>query len=95
MAMILSSLKSNRKLIHFEVEKIALNNGKNFEYLSSFLKVNKAIKYLRLSWVNFLPQQIIEAMEIIKRRKTLLFLDLSYNNLAPEPRHKALLKHFI
>ena len=95
MAMILSSQKGNRKLSIFEIEKIPLNNAKNFEYLCSFLKANKSIKVLKLSWVNFLPMQIIEVMNIVKRRKTIHFLDLSYNNMAPEPRHKSLIRTFI
>lgn len=34
-------------------------------------------------------------MNLIKRRKTIEFLDLSYNNLAPDPRHQALVKQFV
>ena len=34
-------------------------------------------------------------MNLIKRRKTIEFLDLSYNNLAPDPRQKALVKQFV
>ena len=87
MALVLNALKNNRKLVHFEAEKIVINNKQNFEYLCQFLKSNKSIKNLRLSWNSFMPKQIIEVMNLIKRRKTIEFLDLSYNNLAPDPRH--------
>ena len=94
-AIILSALKTNRRLIHFELEKVSLNNPKNFDYLCLFFKANREIKNLRLSWNSLLPNQIIEVMSLIKRRKTIQFLDLSYNSLAPEPRHMHLAKQFV
>ena len=74
---------------------MAVNNPKNFEYLCQFLKANREIKSLRLSWNSLLPPQVIEVMSIIKRRKSIQFLDLSYNSMAPEHRHRALAKHFV
>jgi len=74
---------------------MALNNGKHFEYLCLFMKSNKAIKKLRLSWVSFMPKQTVEIMGLIKRRKGIRFLDLSYNNLVPDKKQKGLVKNFI
>ena len=56
MAVVLAALKNNRKLITFEAEKIVINNKQNFDYLCQFLKSNKSIKSLRLSWNSFLPK---------------------------------------
>ena len=56
MAVVLAALKNNRKLITFEAEKIVINNKQNFDYLCQFLKSNKSIKSLRLSWNSFLPR---------------------------------------
>ena len=33
MAIVLSALKTNRKLVYFDIEKIPLTNAKNFDYL--------------------------------------------------------------
>lgn len=71
LAILLSALKTNRKLICLDIEKITLYNSKLFEYLSQFLKTNKMIKNLRLSWNGFFPKQIIGIMNLIKRRKTI------------------------
>ena len=95
MAIILSALKTNRRLLSFEVEKIPLKNPKNFEYLCQFFKSNHHLKNLRLSWNNFLPQQIVDVMSVIKRRKTIQFLDLSFNSLAPDPKNTILVKQFV
>ena len=95
MAIVLHALKTNRKLVSIDIEKIQLNNGKNFEYLGAFLKSNKSIKSLRLSWCSFLPKQIVGVMNLIKRKKTLEFLDLSNNNLAPEPRSMQIVQQFV
>lgn len=71
MAILLSALKNNRKLITFDLEQVQLSNGKLFDYLSMFLKSNKVIKSLRLSWTSLFPKQIVEVLNLIKRRKTI------------------------
>ena len=95
MAILLSALKTNRKLMTLDLEKVSLNNSKLFEYLSMFLKTNKVIKNLRLSWNTFFPKQIIGVMNLIKRRKSIQFLDLSNNSLAQEKRSKHYIKDFV
>ena len=79
LAIVLSAMKQNRKLICLEIDQIPINNTKNFEYLSQFLKVNRDIKSLKLSWCSFMPKQTVEVVTLIKRRKNLQFLDLSHN----------------
>ena len=59
MATVLSALKTNRKLLSLDLEAVEINNSKLFEYLCMFLKSNKVIKGLRLSWNSFFPKQII------------------------------------
>ena len=56
MTILLSALKTNRKLTSLDLEAVELNNSKLFEYLCMFLKTNKVIKSLRLSWNSLFPK---------------------------------------
>ena len=95
MLVLLSALKLNKKLLCLDLERIELTNSKLFEYLCLFLKQNKVIKSLRLSWNSFLPKQIVSVMKHIKRKKTLYFLDLSNNSLAFDKRSLVYIKDFV
>jgi hypothetical protein len=95
MAMVLGSMKTNRKIKRFGIHKIPLNNNRLYEYVLSFLKANKIIEALTLSWNNFLPKQLTELMLTISRKKTLYELDLSYNNMVETSRTQPLVKIFI
>ena len=69
LAIVLSSIKSNRKLKKFHIEKIECHNNAIYNYVLSFLKANKIVRSLQFSWTNFFPKQLAELMKEISRKK--------------------------
>ena len=95
MAIVLAALKTNRKLVCLDLEQVQLSHAKLFQYLCMFLKSNKGIKNLRLSWTSLFPKQTVEVLNLIKRRKTIQYLDLSNNCLAKDKRSYHIIKDFV
>ena len=55
MAIVLSALKTNRRLQKLALHSVSLQNNKLYEYVYQFVKNNKCLNSLAITWAYILP----------------------------------------
>ena len=81
MATVLAAMRKNKNLKSLKLNYIKLSNRKLQEYLKDFLKHNKEVSEIQLSWLSLAPIVLVDIARLITKKKNLHYLDLSWNNM--------------